>query len=401
MIAVDANGADRGPGAVAEGVAPLRAARAAVRAGRGALGRRPAGGGRRRPRGDQPATSRRRRRARAAATPRSCRPPRRWPTAAPTRSCRAGTTGPTLAAGTLAIKRIQGVYRPALAVLLPVPAARAAARRRRERRGAPRAPRAVRLHGRRLHGGRHGVERPRVGLLSVGEEAGKGTPGRARRARAAQRRARSNFVGNVEGIDLPAAGADVVVTDGFTGNVALKLMEGDRQDVGRGDPRRDPLGPVSTLGGLLIRGKLGGLRDQLDPERVGGAILLGLRRPVVVAHGSFGPRGIANAVAAGPTGRWTRTWSSARRRRSRPRGALRSAPAASVVARDADDPSEEVFERIRAHLAAELEVDPRASTRTRASRRTSRRTRSTSSSWWWSSRTATASASPTRRRPRS
>jgi len=87
---------------------------------------------------------------------------------------------------------------------------------------------------------------------------------------------------------------------------------------------------VSSLGGLLIRGSLRGLREELDPERVGGAILLGLRKPVVVAHGSFGPRGIESAVRLAQravsedmVGRTAEALEAA--------GALRSAPAGSVV----------------------------------------------------------------------
>ncbi len=106
-----------------------------------------------------------------------------------------------------------------------------------------------------------------------------------------------NFVGNVEGFDIPSAGVRVVVTDGFTGNVALKVMEGTSKAVGEGIRGAIRSGPVSTVGGLLIRRAVGRLRAELDPERVGGAILLGLRKPVVVAHGSFGPDGIASAVS--------------------------------------------------------------------------------------------------------
>ena len=77
----------------------------------------------------------------------------------------------------------------------------------------------------------HGVERPRVGLLSIGEEAEEGHRRRRRRARAAGRAAPLDFAGNVEGTDLTAGAVDVVVTDGFTGNVALKLMEGTAKTV--------------------------------------------------------------------------------------------------------------------------------------------------------------------------
>jgi phosphate acyltransferase len=86
------------------------------------------------------------------------------------------------------------------------------------------------------------------------------------------------------------------VTDGFTGNVALKAMESASR-VTR-EAIRDAVrsSPLSTLGGLLIRGKVDGLRAKLDPEAVGGAIMLGLRRPVVIGHGSFGPAGFASAI---------------------------------------------------------------------------------------------------------
>jgi glycerol-3-phosphate acyltransferase PlsX len=140
-----------------------------------------------------------------------------------------------------------------------------------------------------------GIERPRVGLLSVGEESGKGTP---TVLDAGERLAGGdlNFLGNVEGFDLPTAGADVIVADGFTGNIALKVAEATSRVVR--DAIRDAVtsSPVSAVGGLLIRGAVARLRSELDPERVGGALLLGLRKPVVVAHGSFGPQGIASAV---------------------------------------------------------------------------------------------------------
>ncbi len=212
----------------------------------------------------------------------------------------AGSTGPTLAAATLTIKRIRGVHRPALAALLPIPArpvllldAGASVEARSEH--------LVQFAhmGAAFMSVVYGVERPRVGLLSVGGEAGKGTPEvleAGERLAAADTRG-LDYAGNLEGFDLAAGSADVVVSDGFTGNVALKVLEGTSKTVT--DAIRDAVrsGVVSSVGGLLIRGAIGRLHDRLDPEAVGGAILLGLRRPVVVAHGSFGPRGIASAVS--------------------------------------------------------------------------------------------------------
>jgi phosphate acyltransferase len=139
-----------------------------------------------------------------------------------------------------------------------------------------------------------------------------------------------NFVGNLEGFDLPHARADVIVADGFTGNVALKVLEGSMKVMSSEIRKRVRSGVISSLGGLLIRGKLGKLRDDLDPEKVGGAILLGLRKPVVVGHGSFGPVGIEHAVRLAQravdedmVGRTTSALEAA--------GALRSATAASVA----------------------------------------------------------------------
>jgi phosphate acyltransferase len=244
----------------------------------------------------------------------------------------AGSTGPTLAAATLSIRRITGVYRPALAVLMPIPGgpvllldAGASVEVRPEHlvqfayMGAGFMEAVV------------GIERPKVGLLSVGEESGKGTPDVLT---AHERIAEGglNFVGNLEGFDLPDARADVIVADGFTGNIALKVLEGTVRVISGEVRRRVRSGPISTLGGLLIRGKLGKLRDELDPEKVGGAILLGLRKPVVVGHGSFGPIGIEHAVKLAQravdedmVGRTTAALEAA--------GALRSASAASVAPR--------------------------------------------------------------------
>jgi len=176
-----------------------------------------------------------------------------------------------------------------------------------------------------------GIERPTVGLLSVGEESGKGTPG-VLTAHERIADGELNFVGNLEGFDLPGARADVIVADGFTGNVALKVLEGTVKAMSGEIRKRVRAGPISSLGALLIRGKLGTLRDDLDPEKVGGAILLGLRKPVVVGHGSFGPVGIEHAVRLAQravdedmVGRTTSALGAA--------AALRSATAASVAER--------------------------------------------------------------------
>jgi glycerol-3-phosphate acyltransferase PlsX len=207
--------------------------------------------------------------------------------------------GAALATAVLHLKRLHGVHRPGIAVMLPVP-------------GAPtlmvdvganvevRPEHLVQFAymGSAFMEAVHGVARPRVGLLSIGEESKKGTPDvvAAHERLATAQGSSINFIGNVEGTDVTAGAADVIVTDGFTGNVALKLMEGTaRTVVGavRGAVRSSP---VSMLGGLLIRGSLGDLRRDLDPNTTGGAILLGVRGIVVIAHGGSTAEGIANAV---------------------------------------------------------------------------------------------------------
>jgi glycerol-3-phosphate acyltransferase PlsX len=242
----------------------------------------------------------------------------------------AGSTGPTLAAATLAVKRIRGVHRPAIAALLPLPAGRVLLLDA----GANVEVRPEHLVQFAYMGAAFmehvaGVEQPRVGLLSVGAEAGKGTPD----VLAAHERLASgqlNFAGNVEGFDLPNAAVDVVVTDGFTGNVALKTMEATSKVTREAIRSAVRSGAISTVGGLLIRGAVNRLRGELDPEAVGGAILLGLRKPVVIGHGSFGPAGLAAAIGlarrAVDEQMVERTAAALQAG-----GALRSAPAASLT----------------------------------------------------------------------
>ena len=240
----------------------------------------------------------------------------------------AGSTGALLAASLFHVKRIRGVHRPAIAVLLPLP-------------GKPvllldaganvdvRPEYLVQFAymGAAFMEAVHGVARPRVGLLSIGEEAKKGTD-EVVAAHAQLAAGTLDFAGNVEGSAL--ATVDVVVTDGFTGNVALKLMEGTAKTVAGAVRDAIRSGLVSSVGGLLVRGRLAGLREQLDPNTTGGAILLGVRRPVVVAHGKSSAEGIANAVRlarrAAAENMVERTAAALEQG-----GALRSAPAASFA----------------------------------------------------------------------
>ena len=141
-----------------------------------------------------------------------------------------------------------------------------------------------------------GIERPRVALLSVGEEQKKGNPDVVEAHAALAAGDTIDFIGNVEGRDLLTGVADVIVTDGFTGNVTLKTLEGTARAVAAAVRDAARSGPVSAAGGLLLRPALSGVRRGLDPNAVGGAVLLGLRAVAVVAHGSSTPEGIANAL---------------------------------------------------------------------------------------------------------
>jgi glycerol-3-phosphate acyltransferase PlsX len=149
-----------------------------------------------------------------------------------------------------------------------------------------------------------GVERPRVALLSNGEEPGKGSPEvvAAHEALAATAADGMRFVGNVEGFAIATGDADVIVCDGFTGNVAIKVMEGASAAMIAAVRSAAESGPRAKAGGLLLRPALREMRDTVDPESQGGAVLLGLRRLAVVPHGSFGARGIAAAIGVAARG---------------------------------------------------------------------------------------------------
>ena len=143
-----------------------------------------------------------------------------------------------------------------------------------------------------------GTVRPRVGLLNIGEEEGKGNE-LARMAHAELKASGLNFVGNVEGRDLLRNTADVVVTDGFTGNVTLKLLEGCSSSLFARIKGAASSSTSAKVGGLLLRPALRGLRASLDPEEYGGTYLLGVRGLVVICHGNSTRRAIANALRFG------------------------------------------------------------------------------------------------------
>jgi glycerol-3-phosphate acyltransferase PlsX len=212
----------------------------------------------------------------------------------------AGSTGATMTAALFAFKRAQGVHRPALAVQIPVPGSDGPPLLFLDA-GANTDVRPQHLIQFAFLGSAFSravldVESPRVALLSVGEEQKKGRTDVVEAHAALSAAEGIRFIGNLEGRDLLTGDADVVVTDGFTGNVALKTLEGTARAVADAVRAAARSGPMAAAGGLLLRSALGGLRRSMDPNSVGGAILLGLRGVAVVAHGSSTPEGIANAV---------------------------------------------------------------------------------------------------------
>jgi len=214
----------------------------------------------------------------------------------------AGNTGAMLAAGLLEIRRLPDVHRPAIAV--PLPSIGGTSVLIDAGANADARPEHLVQFG---HMGSVFAEeilaipKPTVALLSIGEEPEKGNR-LVRETHPLLETSRLDFVGNVESRELLAHAADVVVCDGFTGNMALKLMEGTIKTLLDEFRKEIEESARGKLGGLLIRPAARGLRRRLDPDTYGGAYLLGLRGLVVIAHGSSSRTAIANAITLGAQG---------------------------------------------------------------------------------------------------
>ncbi len=209
----------------------------------------------------------------------------------------AGSTGASVAAALLGIGRLKGCRRPAIATMLPfdrpvllLDAGATVACRPQDLLnfailGGVFAKRYLRLNG-----------EPRIGLVNVGEEPGKGND-LAKEAHALLTGARGvRFVGNVEGRDVGSGAADVLVTDGFTGNVVLKTAEGVAREILGMVREAMTKNLVSKLAASVLRPSLVAVRDRVDPENYGGSFLLGVRGPVVIGHGNSHARGVENAI---------------------------------------------------------------------------------------------------------
>ncbi len=208
----------------------------------------------------------------------------------------AGNTGACMAAATLVMGRIPGVSRPAIATVVPtvgVPCVLLDV-------GANADCRAENLLQFAEMGEAYaavvlGVKEPRVALLNIGEEPAKGSM-LAQGAHALLAEKLPSFSGNIEGRDVLCGVADVIVTDGFTGNVALKLLEGTSSVMLSEVKNAMMESAVTKLAASVLKPAMMRLKKRLDPEMYGGAPLLGVDGVCIIGHGSSGPLAVANAI---------------------------------------------------------------------------------------------------------
>jgi glycerol-3-phosphate acyltransferase PlsX len=211
----------------------------------------------------------------------------------------AGNSGAFLAIALIRLRTIQGIARPAIAVVLPgkrSPVVLLDAGANVDCK--PEWLAQFGIMGSAYARGVLGIAEPRVGIISVGEERAKGNTQAIDAARCLDQ-APVQFIGNVESKDLFSSFADVVVTDGFVGNVILKLCEGLPHALG--DIVVEEIhagGPLTKLGALLVRPALRNVKKKIAYETYGGAPLLGLRGTCIVAHGRANCQALRSAVAA-------------------------------------------------------------------------------------------------------
>ena len=218
----------------------------------------------------------------------------------------AGNTGATMGSALLRMGRIRGVNRPAIATPIPSltdghPTVMLDAGANAE--CVPEMLVQFAVMGAVFARRRYGIEAPKVALLSIGEEASKGSllvkETHALLSEGAVESVGASFVGNVEGRDIMGDEADVVVTDGFTGNVALKTLEGGLRAIVNAIYGVFGSSDETKAAADVILPALLPLADQLDPDSTGGAMLLGVNGVCIISHGSSSARAIVNAVRVG------------------------------------------------------------------------------------------------------
>jgi len=212
----------------------------------------------------------------------------------------AGNTGATMASALLRMGRIKGVSRPAIATLLPAPGTTPTVLLDAGANSECSPDWLVQFGqmGAVFATDRLGIREPRVALLSIGEEPGKGNPlvKEAYEALEAVELAQGVFIGNVEGRDLLTDAVDVVVTDGFTGNVTLKTLEGSMKTLITALFASMSDRPEALEAADVLAPEFDALYRQFHPDTYGGAILLGVRGVCIISHGSTGATAMKNAI---------------------------------------------------------------------------------------------------------
>ena len=212
----------------------------------------------------------------------------------------AGSTGALLAGATLVVKRIRGLRRAAMGPVIPVFGGRAVlcdcgANAECTPEYLLQFAYLGSFYAKRVLG----VENPRVGLLNIGTEETKGDTLRLEThalLKAAGEAGRINYIGSIEGNDAMMGEADVIVADGFTGNVFLKSMEGAAKFMFKELKKVLYSSAKTKMGAMLIKNDLASMKKLLDPSEVGGTAFLGISKPVLKAHGSSDARAITNAI---------------------------------------------------------------------------------------------------------
>ncbi|MDR2106155.1 MAG: phosphate acyltransferase PlsX [Coriobacteriales bacterium] len=209
----------------------------------------------------------------------------------------AGSTGACMAAATLYIGRVKGIARPAIASVLPAPAAPViltdvGANADVKPEYLVQFAQMASVYAQRIMG----VEHPRIGLLNIGEEETKGST-LAQEAFGLMREQVEGFCGNAEGTDILTGRFDVIVTDGFTGNVTLKTIEGTAGVLFGQLKEVFTATPLRKLAAAAVMPGLRKLKSSLSAEEVGGAPLLGLKGSCIIGHGSSSARAVANGIA--------------------------------------------------------------------------------------------------------
>lgn len=208
----------------------------------------------------------------------------------------AGSTGALVVGASLIVRRIKGIQRAAIATIVPTmkgcylltdAGANAECR--------PGMLAQFGIMGSAFMESVMGVKRPTVGLVNIGSEENKGTPLQTE-SFALLKKAPVNFIGNVEPRDVPDGVCDVAVTDGFTGNVVLKLTEGVAMSLAGEIKSMLSANALTMIAALFIRGKLRDFKKKMDYTEHGGAPLMGIRKPVIKAHGSSNAKAFKNAI---------------------------------------------------------------------------------------------------------